>query len=197
MQKREPLYSVDGISFRVVLSQSFWLRVLPGGAHLVQPRWRPERRILGGSRTSGVSFWPFLNSSCWWWLISSAFLTRTSCHKTTHANGYYGAWPGWVVSVSVLSLALTNNVLTTKQSHSPPMLVRSCLKTCMLGFSIIQIKNFQMSKLGLEKEEELEIKLQTFDGLQRKQGNFRETSISFSLTMLKSLCGSWQTVENS
>ena len=70
------------------------------------------------------------------------------------------------------------------------MLVRSCLKTCMLGFSIIQIKNFQMSKLGLEKEEELEIKLQTFDGLQRKQGNFRETSISFSLTMLKSLCGS-------
>ena len=23
---------------------------------LVQPRWMPERRILGGSRTSGVSF---------------------------------------------------------------------------------------------------------------------------------------------
>ena len=28
----------DGISFPVVLSQSFWLRVLPGGARLVQPR---------------------------------------------------------------------------------------------------------------------------------------------------------------
>ena len=26
-------------------------------------------------------------------LISSMFLSRTSCHKTTHANGYYGAWP--------------------------------------------------------------------------------------------------------
>ena len=26
----------------------------------------------------------------------------------------------------------------------------------MLGFSIVQTKNFQMSKLGLEKEEELE-----------------------------------------
>ena len=26
----------DGISFRVVFSQSFWLRVLPGGARLVQ-----------------------------------------------------------------------------------------------------------------------------------------------------------------
>ena len=29
------------------------------------------------------------------------FLTRTSCRKTTYANSYYGAWPGWVVSVSV------------------------------------------------------------------------------------------------
>ena len=41
-------------------------------------------------------FCPFLNSSCWWWLISSVFLTRTSC--------CYGAWPGWAVSVNVLPL---------------------------------------------------------------------------------------------
>ena len=71
----------DGISFRVVFSQSFWLRVLPGGALLVQPRWMPERRILGGGRTCGVSFWPFPNSSGWWRLISSVFPTRTSCRK--------------------------------------------------------------------------------------------------------------------
>ena len=31
-------------------------------------------------------------------------LTRTSCHKITHANGYYGAWPGWAVSAGVLPL---------------------------------------------------------------------------------------------
>ena len=37
-------------------------------------------------------------------LVSSVFLTRTSCHKTTHANGYCGAWPGWAVSISVLPL---------------------------------------------------------------------------------------------
>ena len=37
----------DGNSFWVVYSQSFWLRVLPGGACLVQPRWMLERRILG------------------------------------------------------------------------------------------------------------------------------------------------------
>ena len=71
----------DGVSFQVAFSQSFWLRVLPGGAHLVQPRWMPERRILGGGWTYGISFWPFLNSSSWWWLISSVFLTRTSFVK--------------------------------------------------------------------------------------------------------------------
>ena len=47
-----------------------------------------------------------MNSSGWWWLISSVLLTRTSCHKTAHANGYYGAWPRWVVSVSMLPLTL-------------------------------------------------------------------------------------------
>ena len=94
----------NGISSWVVFSQSFWFRVLPGGACLVQPRWMPARRILGVGQTCGVSFWPFLNSSDWWWLISSIWLTRTSCHKTAHANGYYGAWPGWVVSVRVLPL---------------------------------------------------------------------------------------------
>ena len=29
------------------------------------------------------------------------FLTRTSCLKTTHADGYYGAWPGWEESVNI------------------------------------------------------------------------------------------------
>ena len=46
------------------------------------------------------------NSSRWWWLISSMFLTRSSCGKTTHAIGYYGAWPGWAVSSSGLPLTL-------------------------------------------------------------------------------------------
>ena len=29
-------------------------------------------------------FLTFLELYGWWWLISSMFLTRTSCHKTTH-----------------------------------------------------------------------------------------------------------------
>ena len=99
-------FNGDGVRFQVVFSQSFSLRILPDGARLVQPRWMPARRTLGDDWTCGVTFWVFLNSPCWWWLISSLFLTRTSCHKTTHANGDYGAWPGWAVSVSVLHLTL-------------------------------------------------------------------------------------------
>ena len=56
------------------------------------------------------------------------------------------------------------NVLTIRQLQSSPMLVRSCLKSYILGFSIMGTKNFQMSKLGLEKEEEPEIKLPPLAG---------------------------------
>ena len=80
--------------------------VFPGGARIVQPRWMLARGILESGQTHGVSFRPFLNSSGWWRLISSVFLIRISCHKTTHANGYYGAWPGWAVSISVLPLTV-------------------------------------------------------------------------------------------
>ena len=65
-----------------------------------------SKRDSGKWRTRSVSSRPFPNSSSWWWLISSVFLIRISCHKTTHANGYYGAWPGWAVSISVLPLTV-------------------------------------------------------------------------------------------
>ena len=42
----------------------------------------------------------------WWWLIGM------SCHKTTLANGYYGAWPGWAVSISMLPLTLPHSLLS-------------------------------------------------------------------------------------
>ena len=79
------------------------------------------------------------------------------------------------------------NVLTIGQLHSSPMLVRSCLKFCLLGFNSMRTKNFQMSKLGCEKEEEPEIKLPTYTGSQRKLGSSRETSTSVSSTMPKPL----------
>ena len=51
------------------------------------------------------------------------------------------------------SPTLQADALTSEPSGKPPMLVRSCLKSFMLGFSIMWTKNFQMSKLGLEKED--------------------------------------------
>ena len=47
--------------------------------------------------------------------------------------------------------------------------------------------NFQMFKLVLEKAEEPEIKLPTYAGSQKKQGNSKKTYTSVSLTMLKPL----------
>ena len=48
-------------------------------------------------------------------------------------------------------------------------------------------ENFQMYKKDLEKAEKPEIKLPTFIGSQRKQGNSRKTLTSASLTTLKPL----------
>ena len=65
------------------------------------------------------------------------------------------------------------------------MLVRLCSKSYKIDFSSMWTENFQLYKLGLEKTEEQEIKLPTFIGPERKQGNSRKTSTS--LTMLKPL----------
>ena len=48
----------------------------------------------------------------------SLFLTRISCRKTTHANSYYGAWPGWVVSVSVFPLTVLEYTSKAMAPHS-------------------------------------------------------------------------------
>ena len=54
-----------------------------------------------------------------------------------------------------------------------------------------------MFKLVLEKAEEPEVKLPTFNESSKKQESSRKTSISALLTMPKPLCGSKETVENS
>ena len=48
------------------------------------------------------------------------------------------------------------------------------LPSPVLGFSIMQTKNFQMSKLDLEKEEEPEMKLPTFVGSYRELRNSKK-----------------------
>ena len=85
---------------------------------------------------------------------------------------------------------MLKNVLTIGQLHSSPMLVRSRLKSRILGLSIMWTKNFYMAKLGLEKEEEQEIKLPTFAGSYRKQGNSREKNLFHQLQQNLWLCES-------
>ena len=89
------------------------------------------------------------------------------------------------------------NAQTTVQVGSFPTVPRLCSKSFKLSFSSTWTENFEMYKLNLERAEEQEIKLSTFPGSQKKQENFRNTSTSASLTTLKPLCGSWQTVEYS
>ena len=93
----------DGISFWVFSGQSFWLWILPDGAHAAQAKMHAREKDSGGGNAWRLLL-TFPNFPDWWWLSSSMFLTRTSCYKITHVNGYYGAWAGWVVSVSVLPL---------------------------------------------------------------------------------------------
>ena len=69
------------------------------------------------------------------------------------------------------------SVLTIRQVYSSPMIVRSCLKSCTLRFSIMQTKNFQMSKLGLEKGRRTRDQIANISGFERKQGNFRKISL--------------------
>ena len=116
------------------------------------------RGILESGRTHGVSFRPFQNSSGWWWLISSLFLIRISCHKTTHTNGYYGTWPGWAVSISVLPLTNPPERLHTQDTswelgwRSLSSIISSCCawaQACLVE----QKSLFTWSKLGCSTSE--------------------------------------------
>ena len=79
------------------------------------------------------------------------------------------------------------NVPIITQLCSFHMLARLCSKYFRLHFSSMWTENFQMYKLGFDEAEEPEIKLPTFIGSWRKQGNSRKTSTSASLTTLKPL----------
>ena len=59
---------------------------------------------------------------CWQSDVFVFYLSKISSHKTTHANGYYGAWPGWAVSISVLPLTL----LAVRQTRTWDPLQQCC-----------------------------------------------------------------------
>ena len=100
-------------------------------------------------------------------------------------------WPqDWKRSALI---PIPKNVQTTKQLCLFHMQTRLCSKSFKLDFNSVRTENFQMYKLNLEKAEEPELKLPTFVGSWRKQGNFRKTSTSATLTILKPLTA-WITI---
>ena len=140
---------VHSLSFMVMGLVSRWSlanhsnSVFPGGTRITQPRWMLARGILGSGRTYAVSFRPFPNSSSWWWVISSVYLIRISCHKTP-ANSYCGAWPGWAVSISVLPLKL----LAVRQTRTCNPLQRCC--SACIWTSLSLSSKVQRNYMGLK-----------------------------------------------
>ena len=72
------------------------------------------------------------------------------------------------------------------------MLVRSCLKSCIPGFSITWTKNSQTSKQGLEKAEEPEMKIANICWIIKKAGEFQNNVYLcfIDYTKVFELCGS-------
>ena len=83
--------------------------------------------------------------------------------------------------------AMSKNVQTTTQLHSPLTLAKQCPKFSKSGFNNRWTENIQMYKLDLEMAEEPEIKLGTSTGSSKKQENSRKPSTSASLTTIKPL----------
>ena len=95
----------DGISFWVISSQSLWFSIFSGGTRIVQQKCLPMRRTLGGARhvASSSDYSQILL------LVSSVFLTRTSCPQITHTDGSYVAWPEWAISGSLFPVIVKGN----------------------------------------------------------------------------------------
>jgi len=91
-------------------------------------------------------------------------------------------WPqDWkrLVFIPTKRSAMPKSVQNIIQLYSFHMQARLCSKSFKLGLSIMWTKNFQMYKMGFEKAEETEIKLPTFIGSQKKQGNSRKSNFCF------------------
>ena len=93
--------------------------------------------------------------------------------------------------------AMPKNVQTIVQLLSFHMLTRLCSKSFKLGFCSMWTEKFQMYKLGLEKAEEPEIKLPALLNHKEIKRIPGQHLLLLHWLLLKPLCGSLQTTENS
>ena len=114
----------DGISFRVVFSQSFWLRVLPGGARLVQPNgcqregfWEVVRHVVSPFdlpelfRLVDLPSW---NNSCKWLLWGLARVGSFSQCASPNIIINIRSIPTWILNWTDL---LTHWIFTAQDPH--------------------------------------------------------------------------------
>ena len=81
-----------------------------------------------------------------------------------------------------------NNVLTIRHLHSSPMLVRSCWKSCILGFSVNVNQELPDTQAGFRKGRGTRDQIANICWIIEKAKGFqKKTSTSVSLTMLKLL----------
>ena len=113
-----------------------------------------------------------------WCHQSFAFIMSANVSKSGRRSSGHRTEKGQSLS-QFPRRVVPKNVLTIWQLHSSPMPVRP-------GFSIMQTKNFQMAKLGLDKEEELEIKCQHLLDY-RENKRISENIYLVTSTMLKPL----------
>ena len=81
------------------------------------------------------------------------------------------------------------NMLTIGQMHSSPMLVRSCLKSHMLGFRLQYYANHELPHVQAEfrKGRGTRDQIASIHWIKEKARNFRKTSTSVSSATLKPL----------
>ena len=100
-------------------------------------------------------------------------------------------WPqDWKRSILIpVPKKSTKNMITIGQMHSSPMLVRSCLKSCMLGFRLQYYANQELPHVqaGFRKGRGTRDQIANIHWIIEKAREFQKTSISVSSTMLKPL----------
>ena len=79
--------------------------------------------------------------------MSFVFLTRTSCHKITHANGYWDAWPAWVVSVSVSPIRPFLPLSAPGGPKCPGLMATSLLSPLLLAIVSVCVQNSILYKV--------------------------------------------------
>ena len=92
-------------------------------------------------------------------------------------------------------MPIPKNVLAMGQLHSSPMLVRSCLKYCMLGFSIDKPRTSRRPRF--KKGRGTRDQIANICWIIEKAREFQKKHLSLFNRLSLWLCGSWQIVGSS